>query len=235
MPQLKDFLTESFSKEYAYRVKIAADCGADHMTTLENCLQKYNLVSSAPWKRTPIQENPVEFVRTKGVKCISEVCSTDVVIKYPTNPRILEVWLAVNMGVDPDRIIVQGIKEARTAESEMAGKRVAKDVDREVSEEDAVLLNGEDQSHEYYSEAVGEVDDGPLFGEEYNQKFLAELERIRKEKGADYFRSYPTKDELMGDNLRTTWDELHNGVNMGKGHERGKEVSVNDQNLAGPR
>jgi len=79
--QLKDFIAESFKKEYAYRVKFACDCGPEQMTKLENCLQKYNLVSAAPWKRTPIQENPMEFVRAKGVKFVSEVSSTDVCSK----------------------------------------------------------------------------------------------------------------------------------------------------------
>jgi hypothetical protein len=231
MSKFKDFLKESFSKEYAYRIKIAADCSNDHLDVLEACLQKYNLVSAAAWKRTPIQENPTEFVRAKGIKCISEVCSTDVVIKYPTNERILEVWLAVNMGIDPDRIIVQGIKEARRGSADLAAARVVNDKDRSVSEEDAVLLNGENQEHDYYTEAVGELDDGPWFGEEYNKKFLDELARIKKEKGADYFRNYPTKDDMMGDTLRTTWDELHNGSNMGQGHESDKAVSVNNQNL----
>lgn len=232
MPNFKDFLQESFSKEYAYRIKIAADCGSDHMDILEACLQKYNLVSAAPWKRTPIQENPQEFVRVKGIKCISEVCSTDVVIKYPTNTRILEVWLAVNLGMDSNHVIVQGITEPRRAESDLASARLLADADREVTQEDSVLNKGDDQSHDHYTAAVGELDeDMSLFGEAYNEKFLAELDRIRKEKGADYFRSYPSKDELMGDNLRTMWSDLHNGVNMGQSDEGGKVVSINDQNL----
>ncbi len=33
--QLKEFIAESFKKEYAYRVKFAANCGAEQMTQLE--------------------------------------------------------------------------------------------------------------------------------------------------------------------------------------------------------
>lgn len=229
--QFKDFLTESFSKEYAYRIKFASDCGDAEMDLLEKCLQKYNFVSAAPWKRTPIQENPTEFVRIKGVKCISEVSSTDVVLKYPANPRILEVWLGVNMNVDHDRILVYGIDEARTSEAEMAGERLKNDQDREVDMDDSILSREMDgMGHEHYAVQIEEDDNASLYGEEYNEKFLAELKRIRDEKGTDYFRAYPTKDDIMGDNLRTTWDELHNGTNMGKGVEN-KEVSINNQNL----
>lgn len=224
--QLKDFIAESFKKEYAYRVKIAADCGSDQMTQLESALQKYNLVSVAAWKRTPIEENPVEFVRAKGVKFVSEVCSTDVVLKYPVHDRILEVWLAVNLGIPHERVLVYGVKDPRRMNSDMAARRVSDDLDRTVTEKDSVLAN-EDQSH-YTDEQEGVDENASLFGEDYNKKFLQELQRIKAEKGADYFRRYPTKDELMGDSLRATWDSIHNVANMGKGVEN-KEVDVISQ------
>jgi hypothetical protein len=228
--QFKDFLSESFKKEYGYRVKIAADCGSEQMDALEACLQKYNLVSATPWKRTPIQENPVEFVRMKGVKCTSEVCSSDVILKYPTNPRLLEVWLAVNMGLTHDQVLVYDVKEPRRLEADMAAERVEADLDRSVTEEDAVLAQ-EDQAH-YEAQNADTDQTGSLFGEDYNKKFLDELAKIKKEKGADYFRSYPTKDELMGDNLRSMYDDLVNGSNMARGTET-KEVTTINQHSAG--
>jgi hypothetical protein len=225
---LKDYLTESFSKEYAYRIRLACDCGPEQMDVLEKCLQKYNFVSAAPWNRTPIQENPSEFVRLKGVRFTSEVSSTDVVLKYPANPRILEVWLAVNMGLDHDRVIVYGIDEPRRQAADTSEARMAKDLDRYANMDDALLAE-EEMSHEYYAEQMGNAVQEVLYGEEHNEKFLAELQKIKNAKGADYFRNYPSKDEMMGDNMWTLWGELHNGTNMGKGTET-KEVSVNDQN-----
>ena len=219
--QFKEFLSESFNKEYGYRVKFAYDCGAEQMSALESCLAKYNFVSAAPFKRQPIQENPIEFVRAKGVKCISEVCATDIVLKYPVNPRILEVWLSVNLGMEVDRVLVYEVNDPRRIESDIQQARVADDVDRYVNEEDAELAK-EDMAH-YEDEQEG-VQDGPYFGEEHNAKFLAELQRIKDEKGADYFRNYPSKDELMGDNLRPTYDTIMNVPNMGKGAEATKEV-----------
>ena len=68
MRELKDIITESFNKEYGYRIKLARDCTAEDLTKLENALQKYNLVSATPWKRLPIQENPLEFQRLKGMR-----------------------------------------------------------------------------------------------------------------------------------------------------------------------
>ena len=227
--QFKEFLAESFNKEYGYRVKIAADCNGDHMDMIESCLQKYNLVSVAEFKRRPIQENPMEFVRTKGVKLISEVCSTDVVLKYPVNPRILEVWLAVNLGIDADRVLVYDVKDPRRLESENAEERTTYNKDRVVDMEEAVLANSDD-GFEHYEMQNEEVQvDEYGFGEAYNQKFLQELARIKAEKGADYFRNYPTKDEISGDNLRPTYDSMMNGSNMGMSNEDAKEVAVIQQ------
>lgn len=223
MSSFKELLNESFNKEYGYRIKFAHDCGTEQMDMLEACLAKYNVVSVAPFKRTPIQENPVEFVRAKGVKCVSEVCSTDVVLKYPTNPRILEVWLAVNMGIAHDHVLCYDVKEPRMTQNEIAAQRLADDVDRMPTEEDALLAEDE-----YADDAV---DHDEFYGEGHKEKFLAELQRIKTEKGDDYFRQYPTKDEIMGDNLRTTYDTIMNGVNQGDGTEATKHVDMTSQSL----
>ena len=178
--ELKDYLKESFNKEYGYRVKFAADCGSDQMDMLEKCLDKYNLVSATPFKRTPIEENPKEFYRAKGTQCTSEVCSTDIILKYPVNERILEVYVAVACGCDHDRVIVMGVNNPKRIESEMAEERLANDKDRQVDVPEAVLDevdSSADQDH--YETQQGGVTDGPLFGEEYNAKFLAELEKVK--------------------------------------------------------
>ncbi len=221
--QLKDFIAESFKKEYSFRIKIAADCKPEHLNIIEQCLAKYNVVSVAPFKRSPIQENPMEFVRAKGVKLISEVCSTDVVIKYPVHERILEVWLAVHLGLDHDRVLCYNVKDPRKLESDNAADRTAYNKDRTVTEDDAVLAKDDSQNH-YEMQNEG-IEDVVYFGEDYNKKFLDTLAKIKAEKGADYFKNYPTKDEIMGDNLKPMWDTLHGQANMGRGVEN-KEVDV---------
>ena len=201
--QFKDFLAESLNKEYSYRVKIAADCNADHLAVIEKALGKYNVVSVADFKRKPISENPVEFSRTKGVKFVSEVCSTDVVVGYPVNSRILEVWLAVNLGIDHDRVLCYDVKDPRRLQSEQAEERA-----------------------EAITKAEAEV--ARRFGETKTTR-TATNKKIKDEKGADYFRNYPSKGELMGDALRPTWDSINNVPNMGAGQESSKEVTTINQ------
>ena len=231
--ELKTFLTESFNKEYAYRVKIAADCNQETMDMLEQCLSKYKIESLAPWKRLPIQENPVDFVRAKGAAFVSEVCSTDAVFKYPCQPRVLEVWIAANLGLPHERVLVMDVREPRRVESDVAEERMANDVDR-YPEQDESLLATEDQEHyEAQNQAWADESDikDAFYGEAYNEKFLKMLDEVRAEKGADYFRNYPSKDEIMGDNLHATYDELMNQPNMGKGRETTKTVHDHSQQL----
>lgn len=229
--ELKNYIAESFNKEYGYRLKFAADCGSEQMDMLEKCLAKYNLVSITPFKRTPIQENPQEFYRVKGTQCTSEVCSTDVVLKYPVNERILEVWCSVNLNLPHERILAYNVKDPRRIESEMAEERAKADKDRQVSEEDAVL-NKEEQAH--YEKQNEDLDFAKAhFGEEFNKKFLDELNKIKAEKGADYFRNYPDKEQLMGKDLEELGAQIHGLPNMGRGAESQKQVANHSQSLKG--
>ena len=208
MKNLKELINESFSKEYSYRIKLARDCSPDDLSRLEGVLAKYNLVSATPWKRLPIQENPMEFQRLKGVNVTSEVCSTDVVLKYPVNQRILEVLVCVEMNMNHDHVLCYGVNDPRRIESEMAEKRLADDKDRSVEIPEAQLEEVDSTEDQEHYTAQNEDLDLAVFGEEYNSKFLAELQRIKAEKGADYFKNYPTKDELMGDDLRAMHDSI---------------------------
>ena len=107
-----------------------------------------------------------------------------------------------------------GVDNPKRIESEMAEERLANDKDRQVETPEAVLDevdSSADQDH-YEAQQDG-ITDGPLFGEEYNSKFLAELQRIKNEKGADYFRNYPSKDGIMGDDLHAMHDSI-----TGKAH-----------------
>jgi hypothetical protein len=227
MKELKDIISESLDKEYGYKIKVARDCSNEDLAKLESILATYNIISATPWKRAPIQENPMEFSRLKGANFTSEVCSSDVVLKYPVNDRVLEVYVAVNLGVDHERVLCYGVKEPRKIQADIAAEQKALDDGRLVNQEEAEL-NKEEQAH-YENENVDVDFSEALFGEAYNTKFLAELEKIKAEKGADYFRNYPTKDELMGEKHADTMATMQNTPNMGKGAESSKHVHTIDQ------
>ena len=52
------------------------------------------------------------------------------------------------------------------------------------------------------------------------------VKKIKDEKGADYFRNYPDKDNIMGYKLKSTYDALHNLPNMGSSNEDSKEAAI---------
>lgn len=222
--ELKSLIQESLEREYHYAVKIAKLCGSEETKLIEDTLVKYDFRSATDWKRLPIQENPQEFTRLKGAHFTSEVCSTVVTLGYPVNERVLEVYLAVNLGLPHERVIVYNTKDPRYGESLDATERKANDVDRYADADDAHLAQDE------YEDALEEgTKDLLLYGEQYNEKFLEELEKIRAEKGADYFRTYPDKDNLMGQKHAQLINDLMNTPNQGKGREASKEVDVINQ------
>ena len=102
----KEYITESFSKSFSYRIKLAGDYGSQDATFIENILGKYGVQSVSSFNRTPIQEEPLDF-KHKDIKYPTEVSSCDVVLQYPINERLLEVWVAVHLGVSPENVVIQ--------------------------------------------------------------------------------------------------------------------------------
>lgn len=142
--------------------------------------------------------------------------------------RILEVYVAVCCGCDHERVIVMGVDNPKRVESEMAEERLANDKDRQVEVPEAILDEVDSSAEQDHYEAQQGETDGPLFGEEYNAKFLAELEKIKAEKGADYFRNYPSKDGIMGDDLQAMHDTITGKAHGGLAPEA-KHVDVISQ------
>ena len=202
----KEYIAESFSKSFSYRIKLAGDYGSQDASFIENVLGKYGVQSVSSFKRTPIQEEPLDF-KNKGVQGPTEVSSCDVTLQYPINERLLEVWVAVHLGIDPSKIVIQPTEGPRQLEDNVTRNREEVDKDREVSMDDAELLK-DDQTHYEAENEFLDLDELGLYGEEFNEKFIAELMKIRDEKGADYFRNYPTKSNLMGDDLKGLADAV---------------------------
>ena len=223
MPSLKELLQEAESKTYSYRVKIAGECNEDITDIMESSLQKYEVVNITPWKRTPIEQNPAAFVKYKNARFTSEVCDADIELKYPVREKILEVYLAAAMNIDLERIICYGIKEARRIEADITTARMENNKNRHVTIDDSVMS---EDNQEHYKSQNDWIDDPIMYGEAHNEKFLAELKKIKEEQGADYFRNYPSKDELMGDNNWDMWNILHNSTNMGMTGEDAKETDI---------
>ena len=73
---------------------------------------------------------------------------------------------------------------------------------------DEAELTKEELAHYENEQQFLDLDELGLYGEEYNEKFIAELKKVRDEKGADYFRNYPSKSMMMGDDLKPLADAV---------------------------
>ena len=202
----KEYITESFSKTFSYRIKLAGDYGSDDATFIENILGKYGVQSVSSFNRTPIQEEPLDF-KHKDIKYPTEVSSCDVILQYPINERLLEVWMAVHLGVSPENVVVQPTEGPRQLEDNLSKERAENDKDRYADMDEAELTT-EEQAHYENEQQFLDLDELGMYGEEFNEKFIAELKKVRDEKGADYFRNYPSKSMMMGDDLKPLADAV---------------------------
>lgn len=218
----KEYITESFSKTFSYRIKLAGDYGSDDATFIENILGKYGVQSVSSFNRTPIQEEPLDF-KHKDIKYPTEVSSCDVILQYPINERLLEVWMAVHLGISPENIVIQPTEGPRQLEDNLLKDRIENDKDRYADMDEAELTT-EEQAHYENEQQFLDLDELGLYGEEYNEKFIAELKKIRDEKGADYFRNYPSKSMMMGDDLKPMADAV--GLSQ-KANVQGNSYDIN--------
>ena len=141
----KQIIKESFSKTFNYRIKFAGDITNEGIKQLENILGKYGVESVSSAKRTPIQDEPLDF-KNKKLKGPTEVTSVDVVLKYPINERFLEVWVAVNMQMLSEYVVVQPVESPRQLEDNLEKQRIEDDKDRYADMEEAELTK-EEQAH----------------------------------------------------------------------------------------
>ena len=172
----KEYITESFSKSFSYRIKLAGDYGPSDATYIENILGKYGVQSVSSFNRTPIQEEPLDF-KNRNIKYPVEVSSCDVTLQYPINERLLEVWVAVHLGVSPENVLIQPTEGPRQLEDNLLKDRIENDKDRYADMDEAELTK-EEQAHYEDEQQFLDLNELGLYGEEFNEKFIAELKKI---------------------------------------------------------
>ena len=98
----KDYLTES-KKTYSFRVKVCGDLPKDATKRIKDALAKYDPIKVGSAKRTPIQENPLDFPGKKNMS----VSIFDVDVNYPAISPAISAALSDCLGCSMDCIIVR--------------------------------------------------------------------------------------------------------------------------------
>lgn len=152
--------------EYKYVLKFAVNEMSDlSIDILETCLKKYDLRQASAFRKTPIQENPLDFPNIKNTPVF--IC--DLTLGYPGSLDFLRTYICNNLGISTAQLVVYSENDPRQIET------------------DLYLDRNSPEYREKYKSRLGtdyEQTDAPAYGAAYTTGFLKELERVRKEREA---------------------------------------------------
>jgi hypothetical protein len=169
MKSFTAYLTES-KKQYDFRIKIAGDMTSEQEDTMKRLLGRFtneNTLTGFKKSKTPIQAVPLDFPQVKNC----EVNIYEVTLDFPTTPFELTEYLAAELGIGKQNLVVRRPGEPSEEYQMPVEKR-----------EGALLLDPD------YKEA-GSPQFEDYYGDKYNTGFVKELNDIlklqRKERGEE--------------------------------------------------
>lgn len=158
MQQFVDYYNAN-KKQYKYTIKIAQnDLSANDASTLEQYLERYNLLEFSPFRKTPIQQNPIDFPNVRDC----EVYINDIIVEYPITPNALHREVSSAMGINEQSIAIYSENDPRKQYEEEWLERVV----------------GNEEFKSKYKSKLGSPENWevePAYGEEYNNEFLKSL------------------------------------------------------------
>ncbi len=153
--------------EYKYVLKFAVHEMTDMMIDqLEAGLAKYDLKSASSFRKTPIQESPLDFPNVKNTSVF--IC--DLILGYPGSLDFLRTYICNCMGMSPEKLAVYSENDPRQIETDLY-------LDRNSPE---YRKNYKTRLGSDYEQTDGAEQE--KYGEKYNTSFLKELENVRKER-----------------------------------------------------
>lgn len=168
MAENKSFVSyvAEVKKEYKYVLKFALNDMTDGMIDiLESSLKRYELKEASAFRKTPIQESPLDFPNVRN----TSVYICNITMAYPASLDFLRTFVCNSLGISPELLAVYSENDPRQIETDLY-------IDRTSPEYKAK-----------YKARLGsdyEQTDAPEYGEKYNVGFLKELEKVRKEREA---------------------------------------------------
>lgn len=173
------YIAES-KPQYKYMLKFAVNEMTDRMIDcLESALMKYELVEASSFRKTPIQESPLDFPNVRNTSVF--IC--DVTLDYPASLDFLRTYVCNCLGLSPQVVAVYSDNDPRQIETDLFLERSSPEYEKNYKPR-----LGSDYEQDF--------DAKKLYGEGYNTEFLKELEKVRKEreiKVVDTPLSQPTK------------------------------------------
>lgn len=153
--------------EFKYVLKFAVhEMTSEMIDQLESSLVKYGIKSASAFRKTPIQESPLDFPNVKNTPVF--IC--DLTLEYPGSLDFLRTYICNSMAISPALLAVYSENDPRQIETDLY-------IDRNSPEFKKNYKTRLGSDHEGVEGAEEEH-----YGEKYNTNFLKELEKVRKER-----------------------------------------------------
>jgi hypothetical protein len=172
----KEYFSEN-QKEYRFTLKLAVDVVTEKMMDkLESALARYEIKSATAFKRTPIQESPLDFPNVRN----TPVYISEIVTVYPASRDFLETYISSALGITEQSVVVYSDNDPRGLETEFH-----LDVTSQEYKENYNPVLGE----EGYENDITNEEASELYGEKYNTEFLKQLQAARDMRTVDIIES----------------------------------------------
>ena len=186
----KDYLLAESAKDYSYKIKFAVnDLSNEQKDALDRALARFDVRSISTFKNTPIQQHPVDFPNVRNTK----VFIAEIVLGYPVSTYELRTYLSDKVGINQQEIAVYNAYDPR-----------------DKSNEEAIAIRDGFSNDDTYETALGNdypVEDKPDYGKGYNDKFLKDLEKTRKERDIVTIEN-PLSQKTKEDNTSVATDDV---------------------------
>jgi hypothetical protein len=183
--------------EYKYVLKFAVHEMTDSMIDmLEACLKKYDLKSASSFRKTPIQESPLDFPNVKNTPVF--IC--DLVLGYPGSLDFLRTYVCNSMGISPQQLAVYSENDPRQIET------------------DLYLDRNSPEFKKKYKTRLGsdpEETETVPYGEKYNTSFLQELQKVSKERATVTVEN-PLSPAQSVEDVSKDYDSFNDPKNLNK-------------------
>lgn len=203
--------------DYNYVLKFAVYDMTDVMVDcLESCLKKYELKSASAFRKTPIQESPLDFPNVKN----TPVYICNITMGYPASLDFLRTYVCNELGISAALLAVYSENDPRQIETDLYIDRTSPEF------------------KEKYSARLGSdhcATETVPYGETYNIGFLQALEKVRKEREVTIVTNSLSPAETVDHStLASDYDSFNDAKNMKK-DDVGFFGRVKKSNITGER
>ena len=182
----KDYVGDN-EREYPLRIKTVSEIGDDEMELIERVLRKYVIKDITSPAKTIMQKHPLDFTDINN----AEVWIIDVVTALPTSAYVLQQELKLALALPEKYLVVRAANDPLEVESQ---RMVSNDeIDMEAMEQGLSPAPRLSTNASYDEDELDELEN-PVYGDEYNKRFLEIVAQIASER--QNFSALPDSTEL---------------------------------------